>query len=34
MRIVATIWNPYRYQGKWAKVLQKHLRLLASGEIE
>jgi len=34
MRIVATMWNPDRYQGKWGKALQKHLRLLASGEIE
>lgn len=34
MRTVAMMWNPYRYQGKWVKALRKHLRLLASGEIE
>ncbi|MCB1207212.1 MAG: LysR family transcriptional regulator [Verrucomicrobiae bacterium] len=32
MRTVAMMWNPYRYQSKWVKVLMEHLRGEAEGK--
>lgn len=32
MRTVAMMWNPYRYQSKWVKVLMEHLRREAAGK--